>query len=370
MSAPGSETGCVNVERISRRPRLPRGVSAVAILAPILIWLAVFPASGLETDPFLVLDVMLEDSASAVNEHVNSVIRLRLKRLRTGSKQQTCEEIIPVIFNGFRQTPQPRITRWALHDSNLDRFPDSDVGRASYYRQSVLGMPFYSNFGIPLGRTINIGGVYISADKLGHFFSFGLRYQRKFLRAGDDGMTDADALRKVVRWGFKSELGVVGRTSTGIVSFADLEANYQGFLFARSLCDPASPAHLTRDGDSEWRITGPVDLRDFVNAAWDEAFSPNIYVKRRWKNIRERMLAHCSKLNSSVAIERFRRYEETYTLSAGARIVDELATLKGLPSRETFSLGAVCGTPGMPTVGELSRPSGADDQAYAGPASE
>ncbi len=193
----------------------------------MLVWLAVFPASGLETDPFLVLDVTLEDSASVVNEHVNSVIRLRLNRLGPGSKQPGCEEIVPIIFNGFRQTPRPRITRWALSDSDLDRFPDSDVGRASYYRQSVLGQPFYANFGVPLGRTINIGGVYVSADKLGHFFSFGLRYQRKFLRASSNGMTDADALRKVVRWGFKSELGIVGRTSTGVVSFADLEANYQ-----------------------------------------------------------------------------------------------------------------------------------------------
>ncbi len=331
----------------------------------MLVWLAVFPASGLETDPFLVLDVRLDDSAGVVNEYVNSVIRLRLDRLRTGSKRLTCEAVVPIIFNGFRQTPQPRITHWALSDSSLDRFPDSDVGRVSYYRQSVLGMPFYAKFGVPLGRTINIGGVYFSADKLGHFFSFGLRYQRRFLRASGNGMTDAEALRKVVRWGFKSELGVVGRTSTGIVSFADLEANYQGFRFARSLCDLDSPAHLTRDGDSKWRISGPVDLRNFVNAAWDEAFNPNIYVKRRWKNIRQRMLAHCGKLSSSVAMERLRRYKETYTPSASARIVDELVILSGLPRRETFSLGSVCGVDRRPTVGELPSTSEAENHAHA-----
>jgi len=355
----------VNVERIPRRLRLPRGASAVVILTSMLAWLAVFPASGLETDPFLVLDVRLDDSAGVVNEHLNSVIRLRLDRLRTGSKPPTCEEVVPIIFNGFRQTPLPRITRWVLNDSHLDRFPGSDVGRVSYYRQSVLGMPFYSKFGVPLGRIINIGGVYFSADKLGHFFSFGLRYQRRFLRASGNGMTDAEALRKIVRWGFKSELGVVGRTSTGIVSFADLEANYQGFRFARSLCDPESPAHLTRDGDSKWSISGPVDLRNFVNAAWDEAFNPNIYVKRRWKNIRERMVAHCGKLSSRVALERFRRYEETYTPSASVRILDELTILRGLPRRESFSLGSVCGGDGRATAEWLPRTSEANSQADA-----
>ena len=355
----------MDVERILRSLRLPRGTSPVAVLAPILVWLAVFPARGLETDPFLVLDVRLDDSAGAANEYVNTVIRQRLDRLRAGSSKLTCEEVVPIIFNGFRQTPRPRITRWVLNDASLDRFPDSDVGRVSYYRQSVLGMPFYGAFGVPLGRIINIGGVYFSADKLGHFFSFGLRYQRRFLRARGHGMSDAEALRVVVGWGFRSELGVVGGTSTGIISFADLEANYQGFRFARSLCDPDSPAHLIRDGDLKWSISGPVDLRDYVNAAWDEAFNPNIYVKRRWKNIRERMLAHCGKLHSSPATERFRGYRETYRPSTSAGIVDELVVLRGLPRRETFSLGSVCGVDRRPTAGELPSTSEAENHAHA-----
>ena len=346
--------------------RIPRSL----VLAPILVWLAVFPAKGLETDPFLVLDVQLDDSAGAANEFVNAVIRQRLDRLRAGSSKLTCEEVVPILFNGFRQTPQPRITHWVLHDEGLDRFPDSDVGRASYYRQSVLGMPFYSYFGVPLGRIINIGGVYFSADKLGHFFSFGLRYQRRFLRARGHGMSDAEAVRAVVDWGFRSELGVVGGTSTGIISFADLEANYQGFRFARSLCDPDSSAHLTLDEDSRWSISGSVDLRDYVNAAWDEAFNPNIYVKRRWKNIRERMLAHCGKWNSSPAQERFREYREAYAPSAGASIMDELVTLKGLPRRETYSLGSVCGVDQRPDARDLPRASEAEHQADAGLALE
>ena len=66
-ACPEGETRIVDVEPIPRRLRLPRGASAVVALAPMLVWLAVFPASGLETYPFLVLDVMLDDSADVVN---------------------------------------------------------------------------------------------------------------------------------------------------------------------------------------------------------------------------------------------------------------------------------------------------------------
>ena len=330
------------------------------ILAPLLAGLAP-PANALETDPILVLDVRLDDSRGVVNEYVNSEIRDQLDRLSAG-RPRTCEEVVPILFNRFRQTPMPRITRWVLNNADLHRFPDETVKRSAYYRQSILGQPFYSSFGVPLGRIINVGGVYFSADKLGHLFSFGRRYQRRYLRASYTGMPDEDALRKIVRWGFNSEMGQFGRTSTGIISFADLEANYQGFRLARSLCDPRSPAHLTPDENGLWKITGLIDLRDYVNADWDEAFNPNIYVKRRWKNIRQRMLEHCDKLESQIAMERFGSYAATYIPSHGERIADELARLRGLPDREKFSLHSVCGGEARPgdgahsTAWEKSRP--------------
>ena len=103
-------------------------------------------------------------------------------------------------------------------------------------------------------------------------------------------------------------------------------------------------------------------MRDYVNADWDEAFNPNIYVKRRWKNIRQRMLEHCDKLESQIVMERFGSYAATYIPSRGERIADELARLRGLPDRAKFSLHSVCGgevRPGdgaNPTAWETSRP--------------
>ena len=149
-------------------------------------------------------------------------------------------------------------------------------------------------------------------------------------------------MRKIVRWGVGREKTIEGGTSTGVLSFADLEANFQGFRLVRSLCADDGRPSLARGEGGIWVLSGRVDIRDYINPDWDEAFNPSFYIKRRWRNVRERMTAHCDKLSLPEVVERFRDYRERYRPSSNAQILRELESEGRLPSREAYSLRAVC----------------------------
>jgi hypothetical protein len=311
-------------------------------LAAVALACAATPA--LETDPYMVLDVELADAAPQLNRYVNDVIERRLERMNRRLSEGRgeallCPEAVDRVFGGFKYM---RASGWAQHSPELDRHPDDDVSGLEYYRESVLGMPYYAYFMVPLARTINIGGVYVSTDKIGHFFAFGQRYHRRYRRARARGLDHGDAVRKVILWGVKKERTVQGRTSTGIFSGADLEANYQGLRLALDLCGPGGSARLVRSTEGYWTLRGGVELRDYVNPDWDEAFNSCFYTKRRWKRIRARMEAHCDKLRADVTQERFRRYAETYAPSASALVIAELEQARRLPRREAYLLESVC----------------------------
>jgi len=324
--------------RIALRAAL-RGAIRLALVA-----LACAATPALETDPYIALDVELADAAPQLNRYVNDVIERRLhrmnRRLSEGRGEALlCPDAVDRVMGGFKYM---RASGWAQHSPELDRYPADDVGGLKYYRESVLGMPYYAYFMVPLARTINVNGVHVSSDKIGHFFAFGQRYHRRYLRARARGLSPDDATRAVILWGVRKERTVQGRTSTGIFSGADLEANYQGLRLALDLCGGGGSAGLVRSAEGYWTLRGRIDMRDYVNPDWDEAFNTCFYAKRRWKRIRARMEANCDKLRSDVARQRFRRYDQVYSPSASARVIAELEAARRLPRRERFLLQSVC----------------------------
>lgn len=75
-----------------------------------------------------------------------------------------------------------------------------------------------------LTSIIQVNGHLIGLDKLGHFFAEGWKY---FELTQYDDQSIVDALE----WGKQQETGKFGYTTTGIFSFADLVANFNGWRF-------------------------------------------------------------------------------------------------------------------------------------------
>ena len=235
---------------------------------------------AVETDQYMTWGIELNDSAKVVNEYILNGLRNRLK-LSKIQKQKTCFQVIKKSAKIFRRPFVQLIESWAEHNPEIDVYPARNFeGRyrgLSIYRKNVF--PFI----MPLSSTININGVYFGTDKLGHFISFGVRYMSMYQKYIKRGLSHDQAIRKLVKFGINSEIYLVGTLATGVVSFADMEANFQGFLFFSSLCSQNSEFHYEQDKNGRWKLVGDLDIRKYITPEFDESYNENHFRFDRWK---------------------------------------------------------------------------------------
>jgi hypothetical protein len=142
-----------------------------------------------------------------------------------------------------------------------------------------------------LADTVNIDGIYMSDDKLGHLFGFGRRYYRRYLKGRNKGLDADAAVLKAIRYGIRHEKGIVGKMIDGIYSYADLEANFQGMQMARSFCEGENPNLVGSPGNWQWHHD--TDISDFVLPTFDEGYLPNNFIRIYRPMIRKRLKRYC-----------------------------------------------------------------------------
>ena len=145
----------------------------------------------------------------------------------------------------------------------------------------------------PLGRLIKVNGHFIGGDKFSHFFNEGYIYYRKH---NSRGLTMDD----VLAYGQGTEEGRWWLATSGIFSYADLVANFQGMRFWTSFFNGNDPLtgettpYLVCDED-KWVQTRTFSWSDFVDAGWDEGVNCN-----RYKESLSRVLRPVSNLRCPV----------------------------------------------------------------------
>lgn len=160
-----------------------------------------------------------------------------------------------------------KIERAAMRSDRIERLPQRRW-RSIYGQAPLCATRVGFVFGV--GRTLRLAGSLVGSDKLGHFFSQGYKYFRRYVRGG--------SAQETVRKGAFAERWLFGQWTTGVFSNADLVANYEGFLFYRGLLEDGvvtgKPALFAwRDGRLVQQR--PFDWADHVNDYWDEALNPS-----------------------------------------------------------------------------------------------
>jgi hypothetical protein len=144
-----------------------------------------------------------------------------------------------------------------------------------------------------LSDVVNIEGNLIGIEKIGHFFAEGWRY---FEIMEFEKKTVFDALA----WGKEKESGLFGFTTTGIFSYADMVANFNGMRFWNKVLlkkkDPLKGVVanlLERPYVScdikiiesikagkivkAWKYNAAFDIAEFIDGSWDEGNNCNSY---------------------------------------------------------------------------------------------
>lgn len=240
----------------------------------------------IDDDPALCSGV--QDIAGILNTHINGVLSSVAGIADGGQRVQAVYDALGA------GSPFSHIEEWceALPATQQHRVPVEQSRYSTTFYGSRTGsglFPAWLRGERAMGTLINIGGLCIGSDKLGHFFQQGRDY---FYIADTLGMGDQYATGfgewlegtmpadpAVQAWinqmdeqswpgfarlmmGYPFWQGVYGLATTGVYSRADLEANRNGMEFYRRVY--ASPSTT-------------FSARSYINGQWNERQNPSCF---------------------------------------------------------------------------------------------
>ena len=265
-------------------------------------------APGLETDQFTVPPSPLVDIAPQFQQHVTAVLqgvvaKTNIRYLRetkaaaeatsASSKEKHAKKAAECLTEDFiaeafydevgHGLPECEIEAWVVR-SHFPGTPakfDPSMGD-SIYGGNLFLKPLTMQ---ELSPTVNLFGVYMGTDKIGHVFQQGYEYFEAYRKAEAKGAAPADAARKAVEVGVDQENGFFGLVMVGVYSNGDLAANYAGLKFYQNLTRPltvggrALPPILVKRQDL-WEINpaaGAAWLQPFFTDHCNESLNPSHY---------------------------------------------------------------------------------------------
>jgi hypothetical protein len=165
---------------------------------------------------------------------------------------------------------------WVKHEAAVPLYKVRDKG---IFGHAVDYDDMRLTWYIELSPIVQVGGVLMGIDKLGHFLAQGFQYYERYQqlsRTLPEGARYA-ALRA---FGHAQEAGQLGIATGGVYSFADLAANWSGLLFFLALFDSVNvegqhhDRYFERAADGRLRRVRDFHWAEWVTPDWDEALNP------------------------------------------------------------------------------------------------
>lgn len=298
---------------------------------------------ALETDNYIVWGRELQDASPAINTYFRNEIESVL--IQNSSKQLNCLEITALIGERFRSR--------LVHDNPVENHL-MDILRAEqdeifpqglkYVPESIYRDPY--RFYIPffgLAPNIQVGGFYFGTDKLSHFASTGRIYFEEFLAAIKKGHSQKSAELAAIEWGIRDENTVHGYWASGVFSFADMEANYQGLQFYRRLCYDQKDSYLKQNADGSWFLRKKPDISHYVDGNWDESYLESYRLPGNWEKVRPVIQKeYCHLIHSTEVTDRRARYFKNSKISPSMKYLQTQKENGSVPDPSSQSLSRLC----------------------------
>jgi hypothetical protein len=259
----------------------PPGLHKVFLIAAL--FMAPQLCGAYETDQFTNRLQPIKDSTALLDEQVNLSIAKAVADWKGPRKDR---KVVTAIYNDIGGKHWvDKIERWAMNSEDVERL------QLTRWESIYRGHPLWATrvaalFGV--GPTIKVNNQLIGSDKLGHFLSQGKKFWVRYQKLEDEA--------KAAEHSAYTERALFGQMTTGVYSNADLVANYEGFLFYRSLFEdditPGKPAILVWTGEG-WEVQREFTFADHVNEYWDEALNINHYDGLLYPHMKERFEVFC-----------------------------------------------------------------------------
>ncbi len=312
------------------RPHIVAGLVLLFLLLP-------FECCAYETDQFSHRLDPISDSTVLMDAKVNETIA---DIARNWKGPQNDWKFVMEVFHrlgGYYWVD--KIEEWAMKSPDIQRLQASR--RESIYQGHLLWASRVAGiFGV--GPTIKLNNELIGTDKLGHFFSQGKKFYRRYNLTHDE-------IRAAAKSAY-TERAIFGQMTTGVYSNADLVANYEGYRFYRSLFEddvvPGKPAILSWQGD-HWVIQRLFTWADHVSDYWDEALNISHYDAWLYPHMKHRFLTFCSDYMAS---------PEKWVV-ANEQVLQERYAHLQLRDTSELRLNVLCLEAPSPAIRESAKPS-------------
>lgn len=225
----------------------------------MMLFMTVSSAQAFETDPMSKRHLPLAPVDEIANRKMNEFLDEGVAHANRG--KHACD--VGHLYAQVRKS----MGNWVVGrlEKYLERSPE--VPRHEFTRKDSIYNERTTfekiRYQVGLRGAIRLGGQYIGIDKTDHFIDQGYDYFTLYVKT--------KSLDELFAYGRKMESSYFGAMLTGIFSYGDLTANYEGFRFWSQLAAGDQPYYKCENG--QWTKARIFTWSDYVNPAWDEGIN-------------------------------------------------------------------------------------------------
>ncbi len=244
-----------------------------------IIAMSCLPLTGFsaEIDAFSKRFRPVKESLDVVNVLTNRLLQESLDE--ANEKKDTCDQgrLYKSLRKRFNNQYQGELAKTII---NSDEFPKVKIpSKESIYQDfkwyEAIVQGGTARISDPIADQMMVNGILVGTDKFEHFLGSGYRYFKKFY-------LDEKPLEDALNIGWKAETGLLGAVTTGVMSYADLTANFNGMRFWNHLLlenDDVLGAEYNQGPfvkcvDEKWVTTEQkIDWANYIDKAFDEGIN-------------------------------------------------------------------------------------------------
>lgn len=252
------------------------------------------PAFASEVDSFHRRFEPLADALPVLNEKANQLFREAI--IEANLKGPGCQQkkLYRSLRKRFRNHVFDQFNKWLIDTDRVEKIV-TPIRQTIYGDFNVFQSPIqggYARVIDPTGVILNVNGIRVGNDKFEHFMGSGFRYfETYYLKGG--------SLESALAIGWRAETGYMGAMMTGVMSYADMVANFQGMRFWNHMLQEHDDIFGENIGPylecekEQWAIVKPIDFSIYVDAAFDEGINCSRF---RTDNMTQRVLGRIAQL--------------------------------------------------------------------------
>ena len=216
---------------------------------------------------------------AVLDARMNQLLDKLLERLRE-AMPRTAAERDELVRATFQHPLLPELVtpyeEWVKHEAPVPLYKVRDKGM---FGQAVDYDDMRMTWYIELSPIVQVAGVLIGIDKLGHFLAQGYQYYVHY-RSLNASEPLAARLLAVRAYGHGQEVGQLGIATGGVYSFADLASNWAGMEFHLALFEAIDlqtgphARYFERAADGMYRRVRDFHWAEWITPDWDEVLNP------------------------------------------------------------------------------------------------